>query len=356
MQLVPSITSKPFGATEEGQKVTLYTLTNRKGSTASITNFGGTVTSLTMPDRQGKFRDIVLGFKKLSDYEQKSPYFGCLVGRCGNRIAEGRFKLNGSSYQLAVNNKPNALHGGLRGFDKVVWEATPFLTKQGPSLRLTYTSKDGEEGYPGTLAVTATYTLTHTNELKLVYRAKTDKATIVNLTHHSYFNLGGYGSGDILDHVVTLKSDRFTPINKNLIPTGKIASVKGTPLDFRQPTVIGARINENHEQLIFARGYDHNWVAKKPRGLLGVVAKVEDPKSGRVMEVLSTEPGFQFYTGNFLDGTLRGKGGKVYNFRSGFCIEPQHYPDSPNHKNFPSVVLKPGEIYKNTIMYRFFTK
>ena len=248
------------------------------------------------------------------------------------------------------------MHGGLRGFDKVVWEATPFLTKQGPSLRLTYTSKDGEEGYPGTLAVTATYTLTHTNELKLVYRAKTDKATIVNLTHHSYFNLGGYGSGDILDHVVTLKSDRFTPINKNLIPTGKIASVKGTPLDFRQPTVIGARINENHEQLIFARGYDHNWVAKKPRGLLGVVAKVEDPKSGRVMEVLSTEPGFQFYTGNFLDGTLRGKGGKVYNFRSGFCIEPQHYPDSPNHKNFPSVVLKPGEIYKNTIMYRFFTK
>lgn len=352
----PSITSKSFGTTTNGTKVTLYTLTNGKGASATISNYGGIVTSLKMPDRNGKFSDIVLGFKTLPEYEAKSPYFGCLVGRYGNRIAEGQFTLDGKTYQLARNNNGQSLHGGLKGFDKVVWEATPLLTKQGPSLQLTYISKDGEEGYPGTLTVTATYTLTEKNELKLVYRATTDKKTIVNLTHHSYFNLAGQGSGEILDHIVTLKSDRFTPVDKNLITTGKITSVKGTPFDFRKPTAIGARINAKDEQLKFAKGYDHNWVAAKLPGKLGVVARVEDPKSGRVMEVLSTEPGLQFYTGNFLDGTLTGKGGKIYNFRTGFCIEPQHYPDSPNHKNFPSVVLKPGQTYKNTIIYRFSTK
>jgi aldose 1-epimerase len=279
-----------------------------------------------------------------------------LIGRYGNRIAKGEFSLEGTTYHLATNNNGQALHGGIKGFDKVVWEASPVITKQGPSLKLTYVSKDGEEGYPGNLSVTATYTLTNKNELKLVYRAKTDKETIVNLTHHGYFNLAGQGSGDILDHVVTFKSNRYTPIDEVLIPTGKLESVKGTPFDFRKPTTIGARINEKNEQLKFGKGYDHNWVADKLPGQLGVIAKVEDPKSGRVLEVLSTEPGFQFYTGNFLDGTLVGKGGKVYNFRNAFCIEPQHYPDSPNRKNFPSVVLKPGQTYKNTIIYRFSTE
>lgn len=352
----PSITSKSFGTTTNGTKVTLFTLSNSKGASVTISNYGGIVTSLKMPDREGKFSDIVLGFRTLPEYETKSPYFGCLVGRYGNRIASGKFTLDGKTYQLALNNNGQSLHGGLKGFDKVVWEATPLLTKQGPSLKLTYISKDGEEGYPGTLTVTVIYTLTEKNELKLVYRATTDKKTIVNLTHHSYFNLAGQGRGDILNHIVTLKSDRFTPVDKKLITTGKIASVKGTPFDFRQPTTIGARINEKDEQLKFGKGYDHNWVAAKLPGKLGVVARVEDPKSGRVMEVLSTEPGLQFYTGNFLDGTLTGKGGKNYNFRTGFCIEPQHYPDSPNHKNFPSVVLKPGQTYKNTIIYRFSTK
>lgn len=349
----PSISSKPFGTTEGGQKVTQYTLVNSKGASATIINYGGTVTSLRVPDRNGTMGNVVLGFSKLSDYEKKSHYFGCLVGRYGNRIAKGTFKLDGKTYQLPINNGPNSLHGGLRGFDKVVWDATPVMTKQGPSLKLTYVSKDGEEGYPGTLSVTATYTLTNKNELKLVYRAKTDKPTIVNLTHHSYFNLAGQGSGDILGHVVTLHADKFTPVDKDLIPTGKLAPVKGTPLDFRKPVAIGARINDRDEQIRNGKGYDHNWVAKKLPGHLGVIATIEEPTTGRVMEVLSTEPGVQFYSGNFLDGTLVGKGGKVYGFRGGFCFEPQHFPDSPNHANFPSTVLRPGETYKNTIIYRF---
>lgn len=353
----PSITSKPFGTLPDGRKVTLYTLTNSRGATASIMNYGGTVTSLTMPDRNGKFGDIVLGFSKLGDYVTKSPYFGCLVGRYGNRIAKGRFELDGRKYRLATNNIGNALHGGIQGFDKVLWEAAPVETRQGPALKLTYTSKDGEEGYPGTLKVTATYTLTDRNELKLVYRAKTDKETVVNLTHHSYFNLAGQGNGTILDHVVTLNAGRYTPVDKTLIPTGKLAPVKGTPFDFRKPTAIGARIHQPDQQLEFGGGYDHNWVADKlVPGTLTVIAKVEEPKSGRVMEVLSTEPGVQFYSGNFLDGTLRGKGGKVYVHRGGLCLEPQHYPDSPNHRNFPSTVLKPGQTYRNTIVYRFSTE
>ncbi len=352
----PSITSKPFGTTTNGVKAELFTLTNAKGASATISTYGGIVTKLMMPDRSGKLEDVVLGFDKLSSYEKKSPYFGALIGRYGNRIAKGEFKLDGETYHLATNDHGQALHGGLKGFDKVVWQATPIETKQGPSLKLTYTSKDGEEGYPGTLSVTATYTLTNKNELKLEFTATTDKDTIANLTHHSYFNLAGQGNGDILNHLMTIKASKFTPINKVLITTGELAPVKGTPFDFRKATAIGARINQENEQLKFAGGYDHNWVASKPAGHLGVVAKVEEPKSGRVMEVLSTEPGVQFYSGNFLDGTLVGKEGKVYPFRSGLCLEPQHYPDTPNHPNFPSVELKPGQVYKNTIIYRFSTE
>lgn len=352
----PSITSKPFGMTTEGQRATLYTLRNSKGATATISNYGGTVTALSMPDRKGRLDDVVLGFKTLAEYEKQSPYFGCLIGRFGNRIANGTFSLEGQTYHVPVNNGQNSLHGGVKGFDKVVWKAIPSVSKQGPSLKLTHVSKDGEEGYPGTLKVTATYTLTNKNELKLVYRATTDKDTVVNLTHHSYFNLQGHGKGDILNHVLTLDSSRYTPVDKTLIPTGKIASVKGTAFDFRNPTPIGLRIDSKDEQLKFAGGYDHNFVADKlVSGTLSRIAKVEELKSGRVMEVFTTEPAFQFYSGNFLDGTLRGKGGKVYARRGGFCLEPQHYPDSPNHKNFPSTVLKPGQTYKNTIVYRFST-
>jgi aldose 1-epimerase len=353
------MTSKRFGTTTDGQKVSLFTLRNAQGATAIICNYGGIVTSLRMPDRKGRFRDIVLGFKTLAEYAEKSPYFGCLVGRFANRVAGGKFTLDGKAYQLAVNNGPNSLHGGLRGFDKVVWDAESneiVETVQGPSLKLRYVSADGEEGYPGKLSVTAIYTLTHRNELKLVYRARTDRKTIVNLTHHSYFNLAGEGSGDILDHQVTLHASRYTPIDRNLIPTGRIQSVKGTPFDFRAAQAVGARIDQANEQLRHANGYDHNWIADKPPGKLGLMARVTEPGSGRVMEVLSTAPGFQFYSGNFLDGTLNGKSGKTYPFRSGFCIEPQHYPDSPNHRNFPSAVLKPGEIYKHTIIYRFSTE
>jgi aldose 1-epimerase len=353
----PSITVKPFGKLADGQKADLYTLTNKNGAVATISNYGGIVTSLKVPDRTGKFGDVVLGFDTLTKYVKDSPYFGCLVGRYGNRIAKGKFSLDGQNYQLATNNIGNALHGGLKGFDKVVWEATPKVTAQGPSLKLTYVSKDGEEGYPGTLKVTATYTLTNKNELKLVYHATTDKKTIVNLTHHSYFNLAGQGNGTILDQVLTLDASRYTPVDKTLIPTGQIASVKGTPFDFRKPTPIGARIDEKNEQLKFGGGYDHNFVGDKlVPGTLTRIAKVEDPKTGRVLEVFSTEPAVQFYAGNFLDGKLKGKGGKVYAHRGGFCLEPQHYPDSPNHKNFPSVVLNPGETYKNTIIYKFSTE
>jgi len=348
-----TITTKPFGTTSAGEKVTQYTLRNDQGASVSIINYGGIVTSLKVPDRKGKCDDIVLGFKTLAEYEKPGPYFGALIGRYGNRIANGEFTLDRKTYHLARNNNGQALHGGLKGFEKVIWNATPIETKQGPSLKLTYVSKDGEEGYPGKLSVTASYTLTNRNELKIVYRAKTDKATIVNLTHHSYFNLAGQGSGDILNHLVTIHANKYTPVDKVLIPTGKLAAVKGTPFDFRKPTPIGARINEVNEQLENGKGYDHNWIADKLPGHLGMIASVKEPNSGRVMEVISTEPGVQFYSGNFLDGTIIGKGNKVYGFRNGFCFEPQHFPDSPNHKNFPSTVLRPGETYKNTIIYRF---
>jgi aldose 1-epimerase len=339
-----------FGKTTNGTPVELYTLRNSSGMEATIMTYGGIITSLKVPEKNGKFSDVVLGFNDLGDYLTNSPYFGALIGRYGNRIAKGQFTLDGQIYTLATNNGVNALHGGLQGFDKVVWTAKPADTFYGPGLQLTYVSKDGEEGYPGTLSVTATYVLTEKNELLLQYTATTDKDTVVNLTQHSYFNLRG--SGDILDHVVFINADKFTPVDSTLIPTGELKPVDGTPFDFRTPTAIGARIKDNDEQLKFGNGYDHNWVINKKEGL-GLAARVYEPRTGRVMEVFSTSPGLQFYSGNFLDGTIKGKGGQVYQFRGAIAMEPQHFPDSPNHPNFPTTELKPGEIYQNTIIYKF---
>ena len=345
------ISVKPFGPPQNGIAVDLFTLRNKKGVEAAICNYGGLVISLKVPNRAGRFGDVVLGYDKLADYIKDTPYFGAMIGRYGNRIAKGKFTLDGKEYTLAINNGPNALHGGLKGFDKVVWEPKILARSEGPSLQLRYTSKDGEEGYPGNLSVTAVYTLTDDNALKLEYTATTDKDTVINLTQHSYFNLAG--KGDILNHTVMIPADKFTPVDSTLIPTGELKPVEGTPFDFRTPTPIGARIGQDDEQLKFGGGYDHNWVINKPMGKLGLMARVFEPTSGRVLEVLSTEPGLQFYTGNFLDGKLTGKGGWVYQRRNAFCMEPQHYPDSPNQPNFPSVVLKPGQVYKNTIVFKF---
>ena len=343
--------TRPFGQIADGTVVDCYTLCNRNGAEARIITYGGLVISLKVPDRNGQMGDVVLGYDKLEGYLKDTPYFGALIGRYGNRIAKGKFTLDGQQYTLVTNNFPNALHGGLKGFDKVVWKAKILVSRAGPALELQYTSKDGEEGYPGNLSVTAVYTLTDDNALRLDYTATTDKASVLNLTQHSYFNLAG--KGDILNHQVMIPADKFTPVDSTLIPIGDLRPVEGTPFDFRKPTAIGARINQQDEQLKFGGGYDHNWVINKEMGYLGVMARVYEPATGRVLEVLSTEPGLQFYTGNFLDGKITGKGGWVYQFRNGFCMEPQHYPDSPNQPNFPSVVLKPGEVYKNTIIYRF---
>ncbi len=349
-----TITRQSFGQTKDGTPAYLYTLRNADGAEAKITDYGGLVISLQVPDKHGKMGDVVLGYDNLDGYIKDTPYFGALIGRYGNRIAKGHFTLDGKEYTLAVNNGPNALHGGLKGFDKVVWAATIVKGPEGASLQLRYVSKDGEEGYPGTLTVTATYTLTEDNALRLDYTATTDKATVVNLTQHSYFNLRGHG--DILSHEVMMPAGKFTPVDSTLIPTGELKPVEGTPFDFRKPTAIGSRINQDDEQLKFGGGYDHNWVIDKPMGKLDLMAKVYDPESGRVLEVFSTEPGLQFYTGNFLDGKITGKGGWTYQFRNGFCMEPQHYPDSPNHPEFPTVVLRPGETYHNTIIYKFSVK
>jgi aldose 1-epimerase len=349
-----NIPAKPFGADKDGVPVKLFTLQNKNGMKATVCNYGGLVISLKVVDRSGKFGDVTLGYDNLAGYLKDTPYFGALIGRYGNRIAKGNFSLDGNIYTLATNNGVNALHGGLKGFDKVVWQARSFQSADGASLELTYVSKDGEEGYPGNLSVTAIYTLTDDNALKLEFTATTDKATVVNLTHHSYFNLAG--KGDVLGHVVMIPADRFTPVDSTLIPTGELAPVSGTAFDFRTPTAIGARIGNDETQLKYGNGYDHNWVINKTIGELTLMARVSEPTSGRVMEVWSTEPGLQFYSGNFLDGSITGKDGWTYQFRNGFCMEPQHYPDSPNQPNFPSVVLKPGQVYHNTILYRFSTQ
>jgi len=347
----------PFG-TADGKTVNLYSLRNSQGAEAKIMNYGGIVQSLVMPDRNGKMGDIVLGFDNLEGYTSKSyldacPYFGALIGRYGNRIGGAKFSIDGHTYELAKNNNGNSLHGGLKGYDKVVWDVTEATSN---SLTMHYRSKDGEEGFPGNLDVTAVYTLTDDNELKLTFKATTDKPTVCNLTHHSYFNLRGQGNGDILGHEVYINSDQTTAVDQQLITTGEFANVSGTPFDFRKPTTIGARINDPDTQLQYGPGYDHNWVISKPAGELGLQARVYEPTTGRVMEVISDQPGLQFYAGNFLDGTITGKEGKVYQRRTGFCMEPQHYPDSPNKENFPSVVLRPGQAYQNTIIYKFSVK
>ena len=345
-----------FGKTGDGTPVELYTLTNANGLEAKITNYGGIVVSLLVPDRDGKPGDVVLGYETLGEYIENNPYFGTLVGRYGNRIARGKFTLEGIEYTLAQNDGENHLHGGLKGFDKVVWKADAVRSKNSVGLKLTYLSKDGEEGYPGNLSVTVVYTLTNDNELKIEYTAVTDKVTIVNLTHHGYFNLAGAGLGDILGHELMIKADRFTPVDKGLIPTGELRSVKGTPMDFTRAVAIGARIDQAAEQLVLGGGYDHNWVLNNGDGSLALAAKVYEPTTGRVMEVYTTEPGIQFYSGNFLDGSITGKGGKVYEYRYGFCLETQHFPDSPNKPDFPSTVLKPGETYTTTTIYTFSVK
>ena len=350
---VGSITQAPFGGIPDGPPVTIYTLRNDKGMEARILNYGGIVQSLEVPDKNGKFDDIVLGYDNIGGYLTNSPYFGALIGRYGNRIGGGKFTLEGKTYKLAANNGPNSLHGGIKGFDKVVWQANPSLTPDGPALELTYGSDDGEEGFPGNLKVRAIYTLTDNNELHLSFTATTDQPTLCNLTQHSYFNLRGQGNGDVLGHEVCINSDKTTPVDKDLITTGEFVPVDGTPFDFRKPTAIGARINDPNQQLQFGHGYDHNWVINKPLGKLGLQARVYEPATGRVLEVWSTEPGVQFYTGNFLDGSITGKDGKVYSRRTGLCLEPQHYPDSPNKPMFPTTELKPGETYQNTIVYRF---
>jgi aldose 1-epimerase len=356
-----SVSKQAYG-TANGQPVELYTLRNAKGSEVSIMTYGGIVTSLKMPDRNGTFDDIVLGCGSLDGYTSDSyvrgcPYFGALIGRYGNRIGGAKFTLEGNTYTLAANNGPNSLHGGVKGFDKVVWKAVKGqVGKHGPYLELNYLSKDGEEGFPGNLNVTAVYTLTEDNELRLDFTAKTDKATLCNLTHHSYFNLRGQGNGDILGHEVYINADKTTPVNKDLITTGAFAPVDNTPFDFRTPRTIGSRIDDPNPQLQYGPGYDHNWVINKPLGKMGLMARVTEPTTGRVMEVWSTEPGLQFYAGNFLNGSITGKGGKVYQRRTGFCMEPHHYPDSPNKPNFPTTELKPGETYHNTIIYKFSAK
>ena len=354
------VTRGSFGVTRSGQAVSVYTLKNAHDLEVRVIDYGGIILSLKAPDRAGRFADIVLGFDSLGDYERASPYFGAIIGRYGNRIARGHFTLDGKTYALARNNGPNHLHGGLRGFDKVVWDVTPFGggASGGDSvgLVLRYTSPDGEEGYPGTLRATVTYTLTNQNELIFDYEATTDHATPVNLTQHSYFNLAGDGSGDILGHVVTLNAARFTPVDSTLIPTGTIASVNGTPFDFRAPTRIGARIGQNDAQLRHGLGYDHNLVLERnPGDTLTLAARVVEPSSGRVMEIYTTEPGLQFYSGNFLHGTLHGKGGVVYRHRYGFAMETQHFPDSPNQTAFPSTILRPGQQYRSRTVYKFGT-
>lgn len=342
--------------TVDGQPIKLFTLKNKHGMEAKIINFGGIVMSLKVPDRNEKFADVVLGFNDLDSYLKPHPSFGTAIGRFGNRIAKGRFTLNGVEYKLAINNGENTLHGGIKGFDDVVWNAEAVKSTAGPAVRMTYLSKDGEEGYPGNLNVTMVYTITNTNELRIDYTATTDKDTVINLTHHSYFNLAGEGNGDILNHRLELNAARFTPTDAGSIPTGELRSVQGTPFNFLTPMAIGAHINDDDEQLKFGNGYDHNFVIDGRMGRLRRAAAVSEPTSGRIMEVWTTEPGVQLYTGNFLDGTLIGKSGKPYERRSGFCLETQHYPDSPNKPNFPTTTLKKGAVYRSTTIYRFSAK
>ena len=342
-----------FGTTPDGETVDVYTLTNPQGMEVRAITFGGIITSLRVPDRQGRFDDVALGFDNLDSYLKNPPFFGAIIGRYGNRIAKGRFTLDGKTYTLAINNSPNHLHGGNKGFDKVVWKAESFKKENAAGVVFTHTSPDGDEGYPGALSVRVTYTLTSDNKLEVEYEATTDQATPVNLTQHTYFNLAGDGSRDVLDHVVTIHASRYTPVDSTLIPTGELASVEGTALDFLIPTAIGARIGSNDSQLRYGNGYDHNFVLDRTTEGLVPAARVVEPVSGRVLDVSTTEPGMQFYTGNFLDGSLTGKAGHVYRQRMGFCLETQHFPDSPNQPAFPSTILRPGETYRSKTVFSF---
>ncbi len=346
------IEKRVFGKLPQGTTVDLYTLTNKNGLQAQITNYGGIVVTLKTPDARGRMADIVLGYDDLRGYVNDTSYFGALIGRFANRIAGGKFSLQGVEYQLARNNGVNHLHGGTRGFNKVVWQARAMTRADGVALRLSYVSEDGEEGYPATLAAMATYILTDTDELRVEYAATTDRETIVNLTHHSYFNLAGAGAGSILGHQVWINADRFTPVDETLIPTGELKAVKGTSFDFTRALSIGSRIEHADEQLHLGNGYDHNYVLNKEVRELTLAAEVYEPVSGRAVQVWTTEPGMQLYTGNFLNN-VRGKGGKIYNKRDGFCLETQHFPDSPNKPAFPSTALQPNERYTQTTIYKF---
>jgi aldose 1-epimerase len=353
--LPPStLTRAPFGAAPDGRPVEVFTLVNGLGMEVRAMTYGAIILSINAPDASGAMGDVVLGYDSLSGYVRASPYFGAVVGRYGNRIARGRFTLDGRAYALAVNNAPNALHGGRRGFDKLVWTAEPVRSDSGVGVEFTLVSPDGDEGYPGTVTARVTYTLLSArNDLVIDYEATTDKATPLNLTNHSYFNLAGAGAGDILGHVLTLEADSMTPVDATLIPTGTMAAVGGTPFDFRTPTAIGARIDRRDSQIINGGGYDHNFVLNRTGPGLVHAAHVSEPTSGRTLDVLTTEPGLQFYSGNFLDGTITGKGGRVYQHRYGLCLETQHFPDSPNRASFPSTILRPGAIYRSQTVYAF---
>jgi aldose 1-epimerase len=350
MRAETKVTSAGFGSLN-GAPVRIYTLTNKNGVEAKITTYGGRLVSFKTPDRHGAMGDVVLGFDSLDGYvKYPGPFFGALIGRYANRIGGARFALGGSEYKLDRNDGSNTLHGGSQGFDKAIWTARELLDG---GIELGYSSKDGEDGFPGNLKASVKYHLTDADELRIEYGASTDRTTVVNLTNHAYFNLKSAGTGDILQHRVMLNADRFTPVDAGLIPTGELRQVMGTPFDFRQATAIGARIEQSDEQLKLGKGYDHNWVLNRTGSELGLAARVEEPSTGRVLEVLTTEPGIQFYTGNFLDDSIHGKGGKVYGHRTGFCLETQHFPDSPNKPAFPSTVLKSGEQYKSVTVYRF---
>src|SRR3954469_16594994 len=346
-----TVTKAPYGVLKDGTAIDQYTLANQRGMTVKIITYGGIVTEIDTPDRDGKIANVALGFDNLADYVAKSPYFGAIIGRYANRIAKGTFTLDGTTYHLPINNGVNSLHGGIMGFDKHVW--SPTVVPGG--LKLSYTSVDGEEGYPGTMKVDVTYTLTNKNELKIDYHATTDKATIINLTNHTYFNLAGEGSGDVFDQVLWLKAHNYTPVDATLIPTGEIAPVAGTPFDFTKPTAIGLRIREADPQIVIAQGYDHNFVIDRPAGdtSLMLISKAFDPASGRVLKTWTTEPGVQLYTGNFLDGTLVGPSHHTYRQGDAFTLETQHYPDSPNQPAFPSTVLRPGQTFTSTTIYAF---
>lgn len=348
-----SVSKDHFGETADGEDVDIYTLALADGMLARVITYGAILTELHVPDRDGRLVDVVLGFDELGGYLERHPYFGATTGRVANRIAGGRFMLNGKEYRLATNDGPNHLHGGEHGVDKRIWKAKVTETDGNPAVEFSYVSPDGEEGYPGNLSISVVYTLTRRNELRIDYTATTDQATPVNLTHHSYFNLSGGGRGTILDHELMLAASHYTPVDETLIPTGEIKPVAGTVMDFTKPTPIGARIGEIGGE---PGGYDHNFVLDSQDGSLALCARVRDPESGRILEIYTTEPGVQFYSGNFLDGTVTGKRGRVYEKHYGFCLETQHYPDSVHHPNFPSIILEPGETYRHTTVHRFLSE